>query len=140
MNTITPEIKEFILWFLRNEQIPLQTRKDMCAHLVEVQTLDAKTLEYMDQIIAGLMIHSWVKRAEIEQRWQEVRSDIERADNPETDDRNLYRKEAVEEIDHIMEDYKETSKPLVKTINQEAEDVEHTAEEQTVEDIKASIA
>ena len=56
---ITSELEEFILWFLALEQIDIEIRRDMCQHLLEQETIEQKSIDFILDILGKLFKESY---------------------------------------------------------------------------------
>ena len=50
------DLETFLTWFSKQEDIPLQTRRDFFRHLSEVGYLDIKSREFLAEIIPKIPI------------------------------------------------------------------------------------
>jgi adenylyl- and sulfurtransferase ThiI len=54
MDNTSAEFEKFLLWFTNLEEIPIYTRRDFLAHVMEIGGIDEKAAQFIDDTLAHL--------------------------------------------------------------------------------------
>jgi len=139
MNSENQALLKFLQWFCTQDFVPLQTRRDLVAHLQNQKQLDQKTVDYISQVM-----NSQAAEAKKSQQWhdelQTTLDDFIAAEkNPEVSLKITLKTEATEEITNLAEDFTSEVKAFNQSQNQSQETKTQTLEQDEVAAIKNSL-
>ncbi len=94
-NTVLPQgLESFILWFAQIEAIPVTIRKDFVGHLLETETLDEKSIKFIDDTMNRFLHQEGRRTSELRQQYASIKAELEREKTPKTSFLNRVAKEA----------------------------------------------
>ena len=134
---ITPEIETFILWFLDLEDVPIQTRRDLCAHLIKVKTLDEKTFRFIEDQCTELVLRGLVREAELVVRLDFLQKAVEA--EQEKPFANRIAEKGAAKMRLQSGQFKSLAKGYEKTQSVKEEASQSEAEEAQIAELKAQL-
>lgn len=133
------ELKNFILWFLQIEDIPVTTRRDMAKHILDTGTIDDKTQKFIDDTLEYLVKTQKAKVDNLKQQLDDISAALDAEQNPATSLEERDIKEAEEEILRLASDFKEDYRAFEHQENTKAESQEETQNEAEIAALKANL-
>ena len=130
---------ELVYWFLDYPGIPQQTRDDFLAHLIETNTIDERSYNWMTQQALSILEKAAEQEQQLDEEIQWIENNIQREKNPKTSTHQKWLKEAIQEIDRVGISYINQSKDRIKAFAQTIEDYEQDTEESQIAAIKANL-
>lgn len=139
MNQSITDIGQFIIWFAELKAVPLQTRRDFVAHLLEVEHFDAKAQTFVTQTLEQLAEREDQQIAGLKQQLEQLNNSLSLEKNPETSLAGRITRQAVSWMQGSIEDFKGYARGIQATKAQTAESAEHETELNQVAALKASL-
>ena len=109
------DLKQFIIWFSRIEDIPLQTRKDFLFHLKQQGALDEKSITFIQNTLASIQLKSDTRLKQLEAQLYGYKQELERQKNPETSYLNQIYQAAENIINNLVSNFKNALKTQEST-------------------------
>ena len=135
MDNTSAEFEKFLTWFTNLEEIPVYTRRDFLAHVIEIGGIDEKAAKFIDETLAHLEDNQKRNMAEIDRVNNTVHFFADKA--PEMEEQDV--KNAEEEMQRIADKFCNEFREAEQSANQEAEQKNKNSEKEAAADIKASI-
>ncbi len=133
------QLEKFLTWFASQEEIPLKTRRDFLAHIIEIGHIDEHSAKFIDKTLHYLEhkstknLKQWHKELAM---WEKF---INAENNEETSLQVRDVKEAEKLINDISDKFVEDFKNAEKESNKINELNEKSREISKVEALKASL-
>jgi hypothetical protein len=117
MDNTSAEFEKFLLWFTNLEEIPIYTRRDFLAHVIEIGGIDGKAAQFIDDTLAHLEDNQGRQIAELDRVNSTVQSLADKT--PEMEEQDI--KNAEEEMQRIADKFCNEFREQAQKKNEEAE-------------------
>ncbi len=139
MKNIPPELQELILWITNREDIALQVRRDFIRHLLETNTLDEKSYEFLITNLKKDLKNNNVQIQRLENLMLSLEKESQYNQNPENNEQQKVENKAIEKIDTITGQYLIRTKQRSHDLATKTEANQTDHELDTIAAIKASL-
>lgn len=119
MDNTSAEFEKFLLWFTNLEEIPIYTRRDFLAHIMEIGGIDEKAAQFIDDTLAHLEDNQKRQITELDHVNSIVQSLADKT--PEMEEQDI--KNAEEEIQRIADKFCNEFREQAQKKNKEEENV-----------------
>jgi len=139
MNTEEQAILDLVTRVTEWEEIPLQTRRDFLAHLIEINTLDDKALEFIAQTLNRFADQENARLLELKQELANYQAYIAAQAKPETSWKQRIYESANAQVQSISDRFKTGFRGAESHWMKTEESNESQAEKSEVEALKAGL-
>ena len=135
MTDNSAEFEKFLTWFTNLEEIPVYTRRDFLAHVIEIGGIDEKAAKFIDETLARL-----------EQTQEKEIAELDRVNNtvqffadslPEMEKQDIEQAEA--EMQRIADKFCNEFRAAKQKADQKEEQAEQKTEKSLVENTRQKI-
>lgn len=135
MDNTTIEFEKFLTWFTNLEEIPIYTRRDFLAHVMEIGGIDEKAAKFIDDTLAHLEDNQKRQMAEFDRVNGIVKSFGDKA--PEMEERDIANAEA--EMQRIADKFTSEYREAERVVDKQEEEAEKGLESGLAEEARAVI-
>lgn len=131
-------MEAFIDWFLSQDQILLETRRQIAEHILH-HGFTPEVEQQLDQVLVDLQRDQIALYQDLTQRFEQLRDQYNVENNPETSLEKRIERSAVQQMRLLGENFHEDVKGYVKKVDQRQESREGEAEKDEVTRVKAGL-
>ena len=117
MDNTSADFEKFLLWFTNLEEIPIYTRRDFLAHVMDIGGIDEKAAQFIDDTLAHLEDNQERQIAELDRLNGVVQSLADKT--PEMEEQDI--KNAEEEMQRIADKFCNEFREQAQKKNKEEE-------------------
>ena len=121
------------------EEIPLQTRRDFLNHILEINTLDERAINFIGQTLDQFENQESQRLIELEQELHNYQAIIDQESKPETAWKSQIYKAANTKVQALKESFKSGFRTAESFWMKSEEAAEHQIEKNEVEALKAGL-
>ena len=135
MDNTSAEFEKFLTWFTSLEEIPIYTRRDFLAHVIEIGGIDEKAAKFIDDTLAHLEDNQSRQIAELDRVNNTVQFFASKA--PEMEEQDI--KNAEEEMQRIADKFCNEFRAAKQDENKKAERFSQENDKMLTETIRNDI-
>jgi hypothetical protein len=139
MTNFNTELESFLLWFSRLEEVPLQTRRDFFAHVLEVGGLDAKAQQFIDQTLDRLEKRDQKKMSVLQEKINLLDAALKIQEIPELSLKEKIVTGVTEWMNDRVEDFKSVFRAKESRAMKSAESAEEMENAAEIARLKAAL-
>jgi DNA anti-recombination protein RmuC len=135
MDNTSAEFEKFLLWFTNLEEIPVYTRRDFLAHVIEHGGIDEKAAKFIDDTLAHLEDNQKRQISELDR----VKSTVQffAAKAPEMEEQDI--KNAEEEMQRIADKFCNEFRAAKQDENKKVEQIAQENDKMLTETLRSDI-
>ncbi len=135
MDKTTAEFEKFLTWFSELDEIPIYTRRDFIAHVIEIGGIDEKAAKFIDETLAHIEDNNARQIVRLEQEQNMVQFLVDKT--PEMEEQDIANAEA--EMQRIADKFTTEYRAAEAMVNEQAETAEQESETNEAESFRATI-